>query len=339
MKIGGTIATRKPAAAITKPKDNVRENNVRRPVTSDRGAAYGPAATSACPGATRVADRWHLVENASAAFLDAVHRSRRWRIFGRKARADGCGCTKKAASITRCRAIMRAARLHRRRRHSRGPQGLAVPHQPTNSATVLTEQPMAQADTWRLIRRRAAAGIMAPIGNHTFRATGITAYLGNGGALEHAQTMAAHESPRTTKLYDRTQDRLTQDATPLTCGDGGLWTKCTADVSRQTADPSVSGQRPVPPRQAGSGLAGALRLPDQASLLSRLRSTSGPNRAAAGLMHRNITRNKCYEKFADFKSAILTFLREEAPRNWGIYCDDVSDNFRIISPKDFRILA
>jgi site-specific recombinase XerD len=83
---------------------------------------------------------------------------------------------------------------------------------PRHSATVLTEQPMAQADAWRMIRRRAvAAGIHAPIGNHTFRATGITAYLGNGGALEHAQSMAAHESPRTTKLYDRTQERLTQD--------------------------------------------------------------------------------------------------------------------------------
>ena len=77
---------------------------------------------------------------------------------------------------------------------------------PRHNATVLTEQPMAQADAWRMIRRRAAAaGIHAPIGNHTFRATGITAYLGNGGALEHAQSMAAHESPRTTKLYDRTQ--------------------------------------------------------------------------------------------------------------------------------------
>ena len=83
---------------------------------------------------------------------------------------------------------------------------------PRHNATALTEQPMMQADAWRMIRRRAAtAGIHAPIGNHTFRATGITAYLGNGGALEHAQSMAAHESPRTTKLYDRTQDRLTQD--------------------------------------------------------------------------------------------------------------------------------
>jgi hypothetical protein len=37
------------------------------------------------------------------------------------------------------------------------------------------------------------------------------AYLANGGTLEHAQSMAAHESPRTTKLYDRTKERLTQD--------------------------------------------------------------------------------------------------------------------------------
>jgi site-specific recombinase XerD len=83
---------------------------------------------------------------------------------------------------------------------------------PGHNATALTGQPMVQADAWRMIRRRAVvAGIFAPIGSHTFRATGITAYLSNGGALEHAQSMAAHESPRTTKLYDRTQERLTQD--------------------------------------------------------------------------------------------------------------------------------
>jgi len=77
---------------------------------------------------------------------------------------------------------------------------------------VLSDNPMSQPDAWRMIRRRAAAaGIAAEIGCHTFRATGITAYLANGGALEHAQEMAAHESPRTTKLYDRTKERLTQD--------------------------------------------------------------------------------------------------------------------------------
>jgi site-specific recombinase XerD len=77
---------------------------------------------------------------------------------------------------------------------------------------ILSDKPMSQPDAWRMIRRRGAgAGIAAEIGCHTFRATGITAYLSNGGALEHAQEMAAHESPRTTKLYDRTKERLTQD--------------------------------------------------------------------------------------------------------------------------------
>ena len=76
----------------------------------------------------------------------------------------------------------------------------------------LSERAMRQPDAWRMIRRRAvAAGIAAPIGCHSFRATGITAYLANGGSLEHAQAMAAHESPRTTKLYDRTRERLTRE--------------------------------------------------------------------------------------------------------------------------------
>jgi site-specific recombinase XerD len=81
-----------------------------------------------------------------------------------------------------------------------------------HNGNALSDQAMDQSGAWRMIRRRvAAAGIHAPIGNHTFRATGITAYLSNGGALEHAQEMAAHESPRATKLYDRTKERLTQD--------------------------------------------------------------------------------------------------------------------------------
>jgi hypothetical protein len=49
------------------------------------------------------------------------------------------------------------------------------------------------------------------IGCHTFRATGITAYLEAGGTLENAQAMVAHESPRTMKLYDRTGDEITLD--------------------------------------------------------------------------------------------------------------------------------
>ena len=61
-----------------------------------------------------------------------------------------------------------------------------------------------------MIRRRAtAAGIYSPVSCHSFRATGITIYLENGGMLETAQKIAAHESPWTTKLYDRKNDQLT----------------------------------------------------------------------------------------------------------------------------------
>src|SRR5260221_9665310 len=73
----------------------------------------------------------------------------------------------------------------------------------------LTTNPLFQQDAHRIIRRRAeAAAIETPIGHHTFRATGITAYLKNSGKLEVAQQIANHESPRTTKLYDRRQDEI-----------------------------------------------------------------------------------------------------------------------------------
>jgi integrase len=71
---------------------------------------------------------------------------------------------------------------------------------------------MMQADAYRMVRRRAlAAGIHTKIGNHSFRATGITEYLKNGGKLELAQQMAAHESARTTGLYDRRNDDISLD--------------------------------------------------------------------------------------------------------------------------------
>ena len=55
---------------------------------------------------------------------------------------------------------------------------------PRHSATVLTDRPMKQDDAWRMVRRRAlAAGILAPIGNHTFRATGITHETGKPEAV------------------------------------------------------------------------------------------------------------------------------------------------------------
>jgi site-specific recombinase XerD len=76
----------------------------------------------------------------------------------------------------------------------------------------LTATPLPQANAYAMIGRRAAgAGIETRIGNHTFRATGITAYLKNGGALETAAAMANHSSTRTTQLYDRRSDQVSLD--------------------------------------------------------------------------------------------------------------------------------
>ena len=58
-------------------------------------------------------------------------------------------------------------------------------------------------------QRLVLRGGMTPVASHTWRPTGVTVYLENGGRLEHAQQIAAHESPRTIKLYDRTKDELT----------------------------------------------------------------------------------------------------------------------------------
>ena len=76
----------------------------------------------------------------------------------------------------------------------------------------LTTAVMTQPDVYRMIGRRAeAAGVATQIGCHSWRARGITAYLENGGLLEHAQAMAGHASARTTKLYDRRSDQVSLD--------------------------------------------------------------------------------------------------------------------------------
>ena len=77
---------------------------------------------------------------------------------------------------------------------------------------LLNDKPMSRINSYRMVRRRTAdAGFKVKLGCHVFRATGITAYLEAGGTLENAQAMAAHESPRTTKLYERTGDEITLD--------------------------------------------------------------------------------------------------------------------------------
>jgi integrase/recombinase XerD len=76
----------------------------------------------------------------------------------------------------------------------------------------LTDRRIDRREVLAMVKRRArVAGLPADVCCHSFRATGITAYLLNGGLLEHAQQIAAHESPRTTKLYDRTRDEVSLD--------------------------------------------------------------------------------------------------------------------------------
>ncbi len=81
-----------------------------------------------------------------------------------------------------------------------------------NPRDELSGRRMTRNDALRMVKRRASrAGLPADTCCHSFRATGITAYLENGGTIENAQAIAAHESPRTTKLYDRTSDEITLD--------------------------------------------------------------------------------------------------------------------------------
>lgn len=72
----------------------------------------------------------------------------------------------------------------------------------------LTDNPMTRFDAWKMVRRRLKdAGIEGEFSNHSFRATGITTFLENGGSLESAQFIAGHADSRTTKLYDRRSQR------------------------------------------------------------------------------------------------------------------------------------
>lgn len=76
----------------------------------------------------------------------------------------------------------------------------------------LSDRRLERVHAWSMVRRRTArAGISTEVCNHTFRATGITAYLVNGGQLETAANMAAHSSTRTTQLYDRRSDEVSLD--------------------------------------------------------------------------------------------------------------------------------
>jgi site-specific recombinase XerC len=91
---------------------------------------------------------------------------------------------------------------------TKGPLFRTIP----NRGGELTQSAMTQPDAYRMIGRRAGgAGIGTKVGNHSFRATGITAYLKNNGTLEKAKVMANHASTRTTQLYDRRNEEMSLD--------------------------------------------------------------------------------------------------------------------------------
>jgi site-specific recombinase XerD len=76
----------------------------------------------------------------------------------------------------------------------------------------MSRRPLSRVKAWEMVQRRAkAAGIRTKVSNHTFRATGITTFLENGGAIEKAREMAAHSSIRTTQLYDRRSKAVKMD--------------------------------------------------------------------------------------------------------------------------------
>ncbi|WP_201278998.1 tyrosine-type recombinase/integrase [Leptolyngbya iicbica] len=76
----------------------------------------------------------------------------------------------------------------------------------------LSGKRLQRQEAWAMVKRRAlAAGVSTEACNHTFRASGITNFLRNGGSRDNAQKIAAHEDIRTTALYDRRDDEVSLD--------------------------------------------------------------------------------------------------------------------------------
>ncbi len=79
--------------------------------------------------------------------------------------------------------------------------------------------------------------------------------------------------------------------------------------------------------------------PDQAAFHSVLSQHLNPIERLWGLMHKNVTHNRCYATCVQFADATLDFLRDKIPKNWRRCRDLVTDNFRVINPKDFRVVT
>jgi hypothetical protein len=86
-------------------------------------------------------------------------------------------------------------------------------------------------------------------------------------------------------------------------------------------------------------VAGAARQTHQAAFHPRLLPASEPDRAVVGRDAKSLTHNRTYPTYREFAETMLHFLRAEVPSRWGEFADSITDNFRIIRPANFRILA
>ena len=110
-------------------------------------------------------------------------------------------------------------------------------------------------------------------------------------------------------------------------------------LSDAGAHPCFPGQRALSSCQARAGM---VALPGRRIKLHFIPTYCphlNPIERLWGLMHRNVTHNKCYATCAQFADATLSFLREKVPGNWADLCNSVTDNFRVINPKDFRVMT
>src|SRR5437763_16019190 len=136
-------------------------------------------------------------------------------MCSRRTAGYGCGCARGAVSGRRCRVTTTSRNILTGYLDGAGLRGdLKGPLFRTigRGTGKLTRTVLRQANAYAMIgRRAAAAGIATKLGNHSFRGTGITAYLKNGGTLEKAAAMANQALTRTTQLYDRRRDELSLD--------------------------------------------------------------------------------------------------------------------------------
>ena len=148
----------------------------------------------------------------SFARVSAVLGTRRQDYFGQGSRG-WFRLHEKGGNGTTCRrttALRRPSTNTSRRATSREPPTAVLFQSVDPAGRRLTGRALQRRVVRAIIKRRAAAAGLPPSTCcHTFRATGITAYLSNGGTLEHAPQIAGHASPKTTKLYDRTADTVT----------------------------------------------------------------------------------------------------------------------------------